>query len=292
MWGRKEGLSEPVARTEAGEERALFLFAFLDGKTALAPEWTERDPFPPPAITRFGAVAALFSMVPVAEYCSREAERDLSNGDWLLCRTLYHAALLRKAMRSSPIYPVPFGTLFWSLESLRIFIRTHEERIGAFLRRVAGMEEWELKAEASFSSVAALEALALSLHPDWSRLPPGTRYMRLCRERAALLAAGFERAERSAAALLETLGPTALRRLLAAPAESGGEDRWGARFALLVPAEEADVFQEKVERLAGEAAACGVALALSGPWPPFSFRPDLPAPKVPGETAMAPICPQ
>jgi Gas vesicle synthesis protein GvpL/GvpF len=285
---RKEGSSEAVAASgpdEEGGRRALYLFALLDGEAALPPG--ESDPFPPPAMARCGAVAALFSMVPLSEYRGSQAVRRLGDRDWLLRRTLAHGALLRAAMRSSPIYPVPFGTLFTSLESLGRFVRAHEERIGGFLRRVAGMEEWELKVEASFSSVAALEALARHIHPEWSGLPAGTAYMLFCRERPALLAAGFEEAERRAAKLVARFSPAALHRLPPPASGGGGGDRYSARFALLMPAAQADALQKKVGRLAQEAAGGGLALALSGPWPPFSFRPDLPAPQDPRASAMA-----
>ena len=48
-----------------------------------------------------------------------------------------------------------------------------------------------------------------------------------------------------------------------------------ARYALLVAKRDVPALRARVAEAAATAAGDGVALALSGPWPPFSFRPNL-----------------
>ncbi len=142
-----------------------------------------------------------------------------------------------------------------------------------------------LKASACLDNRAALEALAGDASPDWAQLTPGTRYLRLCRDRPALVAAGRALAQTIAGRLAERLQPpaTASRRLGLQPAPESDSVELVGRFALLVPLGGAGALAQRVQELSDEAAGDGIALALAGPWPPFSFRPDLPRPLPPAE---------
>ncbi len=264
----------------AADGQAVYLFALVDGAAVFGAAGCDSDPLRQPILHRAGTIAALVSMVPLADYCGALALQHLSDLAWLAPRTLQHAAVLRQAMQCSPVYPAPFATLFASLDSLSAFIRPHEPAIREFFRAVAGMAEWELKASARLDGRAALETLARDLWPDWAQLTPGTRYLRLCRDRPALVDARRAALHDSAARLAQRLQPpaAALRDLVLHPApESDGGEPVG-RFALLVPLSGASALARGVQELADAAAEDGITLALSGPWPPFSFRPDLPRP--------------
>jgi hypothetical protein len=147
------------------------------------------------------------------------------------------------------------------------------------------MAEWELKATACLDDRAALEALARDAWLDWAQLTPGTRYLRLCRDRPGLVAAGRGLAQTIAARLAEQLQPpaTALRQLGLQPAAESDSGELVGRFALLAPLGAADTLAQRVQQLADEVIGGGIALTLAGPWPPFSFRPDLPRPPPPAE---------
>jgi len=280
-----------AAGDAAPGEEAVYLFALLDGAAAFVEgslsAGGESAPFIPPILHRAGPIAALISMVPFSDYCGADAARHLGDLPWLAPRTMYHAAVLRQAMQSSPVYPVPFATLFASRDSLSAFMRAHVQTLGGFFRTVAGMAEWELKASARLDRREALEAVARAARPNWAQLAPGTRYLRLCRDRPVLIAAGRALAQGIAARLAERLRPPAatLRHLALLPAPDSDSDSGElvGRFALLVPLAAAGALAQGVQRLATEAAADGIALSLSGPWPPFSFRPDLPRPPPPEE---------
>jgi hypothetical protein len=139
---------------------------------------------------RVGSVVALTSIVPLTDYCGAEAERRLADITWLAPRVHQHATLVEWAMRLSPVFPAPFGTLYLSLDSLTAFMHAHEAKIADFLRTVAGKEEWELRASADLNGHEILEQLAGNLWPDWQALTKGTRYMRLCRDRSVLVEQG------------------------------------------------------------------------------------------------------
>jgi hypothetical protein len=272
---------------------AVYLYALIDGAAALIEPGIAADidipgeggPLSPPILHRAGPIAALIGMVPLSEYCGAEAAHHLSDLAWLAPRTMQHAAVLRQAMQVSPVYPAPFATLFASRDSLSEFMLAHAHTLAEFFRAVAGMAEWELKASACLDNRAALEALAHDAWPNWTQLAPGTRYLRLCRDRPGLVAAGRALAQTAATRLAEQLLPpaTASRRLVLQPAPESNSGELVGRFALLVPLRDAGALALRVQELASEAAGDGIALTLTGPWPPFSFRPDLPRPPPPAE---------
>ena len=222
-----------------------------------------------------GSVAALIAYVPIAEYCGVNGERNLADAAWLAPRVRRHAELVDRTMQWSPVFPVPFGTFYKTIDSLTAFMKAHEETIAAFLNRVANKEEWELRAGAKFDDPELLDKLACDAWPDWRALSKGVRYMRVCRDREALLEFGRANAAAVVRDYLATIQPlTASVRELAPGRQldpKAGEQI--ARYALLVDKTNVTQLREHV-RTTG-ASVEHVAIVLSGPWPPFSFRPDL-----------------
>lgn len=261
----------------ATARQALCLFAFVEGVPPKDQFELDGDDELLRIDYRDGAIAALATLVSLDDYCGAAAEANLANLDWLAPRTVRHAEVLRRAMRASAVFPMPFGTLFSHLESLTAFMAANEAVIARFLAEVSGHEEWGLKAKARLDDHVTLEAIASASWPDWSALTPGVRYLRLRRDRLSLIDLARERAAAIVADLVAELAlPSAEVRTLA---PRGGADESGAEpiasYALLVPTSEAENLNERARTLAATAAAQGVELLLSGPWPPFSFRPSL-----------------
>jgi hypothetical protein len=265
-------------RTSPRQAQAAYLFALVRGVEARAPLWSEKDPFPRLFIHRAGTVGAIVSMVALDDFAGPVASQLLGDLTWLGPRAVYHAGVLRQAMHWSPVYPVPFATLYASLDSLTDLMLAHQQTIGRFFETVAGMEEWELKASAAIEGHAALEAVARDAWPDWAALSPGVRYMKLCSDRSTLIAASRRHAEQIVSRLVWRMRPpvAAIRRLTRQHPADQAATEMVARFALLTPAGSGAALDGRARVLGAEAVACGVTLTLSGPWPAFSFRPDLP----------------
>jgi hypothetical protein len=258
-------------------ETAIYLFAFADRIDALRP------PPPDAALERrltllgVGSLAALVGVVPAADYSGPDSERNLSDIAWLAPRVRRHGELVEWLTRSSPVYPAPFATLYASLDNLTAFMHAHEATIAAFLRAVADKEEWELRAFAHFDDPEALDRLACEAWPDWRDLSRGARYMRLCRDRGALI--DFARAEAAAFArdfVAELGGLTSDARSLALSSSVAADGREPvARYALLVAKTGVAAIRVGIQDIGPRASSRHAEIALSGPWPPFSFRPDL-----------------
>lgn len=271
-------LTEPHADrvpVPMAEQDAICLYALA--RRCPAPEFPVAEYEERLQLHGVGSFAAVIGIVPIAEYCGVDAERNLADVSWLAPRVRRHAELVNWTMAWSPVFPAPFGTFFKSFETLTDFLQAHGETISAFLDRVAGKEEWELRGAAKFDSPDLMDQLACKARPEWRALSKGVRYMRLCRDREALL--DFGRADaatvvRDYVAQLQPLA-AAVRELAPARNTDPAAGEPIARYALLVDKANADQLRESVCTI--RASADHVAIALSGPMPPFSFRPDLAA---------------
>ncbi len=264
--------------SDLASETAICLFAFAESVDA---------PRPPDAtlerrllLHRVGSIAALVGLVPIVDYNGADSERRLSDLAWLAPRVRRHAELVAWMAQGSSVFPAPFATLYSSLDNLTAFMRAHEATIAAFLRAVADKEEWELRAVAHFDGPHALDRLACEAWPDWRQLSKGARYMRLCRDRSALIAIGRAEAAAFVGDFVVQLRPLSSDArplgLPRAPDPDGGEPV--ARYALLVAKTGVAAIRGRIEEIAVQASSRRLAIAMSGPWPPFSFRPDLKAP--------------
>ena len=274
--GRESGVKPRVLASN----EAVWLFAFATGASAREMRLPEDTGEQRLMLHRVGSVAALTGIVPLTDYCGAEAGRRLADIAWLAPRAHQHASLVEWAMRSSPVFPAPFGTLYLSLDSLTAFMHAHEATIANFLRTVTGKEEWELRASADLNNYEILEQLAGNIWPDWQALPKGTRYMRLCRDRGVLVEQGRAEAVTLVHDFVAELQPlmAAVRQHVVRVKTGGGGSELVARYALLVAKKDVTPLQESVREAGNRASQQHIAITLSGPWPPFSFRPDLESP--------------
>ncbi|MGO9133768.1 MAG: GvpL/GvpF family gas vesicle protein [Methylovirgula sp.] len=258
-------------------QEAIWLFAFI--LCADVPQWhlpsatIERRLM----LHRAGTVAALIGVVSRAEYCGPDSEAHLTDVAWLAPRVRRHAELVEWAAQRAAVFPVPFGTLFKSFDSLTAFMHVHEATITGFLGSVADKEEWELRAVAQFDDPETLDQLACSAWPEWQSISKGARYMRLCRDKNALFEFGRANATAIVHNLVAEVRPFVSDWSLLRPNRSlelgGGELL--ARYALLVEKTNIAAVKECVQDIASIASRQHIAMSLAGPWAPFSFRPDL-----------------
>jgi hypothetical protein len=262
-----------ASRSPAPDEQAIYVYAFVDA--------TQDAPHRPDAqgllsLHRVGSINAIICQVPLADFCGPEAERNLEDPAWLLPRIRYHESVVESAMAWSPVFPARFATLFASVASLTDFMRRHETAIARFLEQVTGQQEWTLRLTAALDDLATHDDLAVELWPDWSGYSLGKRYLRLREERPRLLRLAGERVAQLVPAILDGLRPlvTAIRPLGSVePPGSGAQ--YIEKHAILVSVSQLAALHDRAGELAAEQKNQRLQIALSGPWPPYSFRPAL-----------------
>jgi hypothetical protein len=255
----------------------VYGFASADGLSAL-PGWTASDGVPV-RVSVCAGVAAIWSPLPASAL-------QVAGGDGVPCDpralaelVMRHEAALQRAMRSGPVFPVPFGLAFSAEPAL---VRYTEERSGVilpFLAEAAGKHEWAVTGTLDREAAkAALAERLLLQEGDVDAMSPGVRYLAV--RRSTL------RATQEIGARLDDACAEIGRRLTGCASAARrrgifqtGEEPAGAEvilnWAFLVDAADLPAFQREVSAVTGEAPTTGISLRLAGPLAPYSFTPAL-----------------
>jgi hypothetical protein len=223
-------------------------------------------------IQRFATCSAVFSEVEIEEFSAENME----NADWLLPHVTWHEHVVETTMAQSPVLPAPFASIFSSPEKLAQFVEVHQARIAGFLKDITGKQEWSVRVFADPDLAAEPVTAAAREQTERSSLATATRHPR---ERKNRPDTGGSALETVITAVAEDLGKLALARASRKPI--GGDD--GARlelhhWAFLIPDDQVEVFRALAAAAAREYEPHGLEFRVSGPWPPYSFVPQLPIP--------------
>lgn len=214
-------------------------------------------------------LAAVVSSVDLDEFGAEPMRRNLEDLAWLEAVARAHHAVVAAANRLGGAVPAQLGTVYRDDARVRSVLSERRADFTAVLHRVAGRDEWGVKAFAA----------DVAPPPDPAARPagaggrgPGAAY--LLRRRAELGAAERQRqilldgAERAHAALAEH-AEQARRHPPQDRGLTGRRDLMVLNGAYLVGTADAERFAAAVEELAGRLPA--LHLQLTGPWPPYSF---------------------
>lgn len=222
---------------------------------------------------------AVVCAVPLSEWTGPGSEDRLRDIGWLGPRALRHEAVIESVQAHGPVLPLRFGCLFSSEGEIRRWLALQGARVASFLSETASRaEEWSLK---GWLDAEQATAARLAADERWKALPaaPGARYLREQKLRQEI-----ERTVRSWARGLGDQAVEELRalgvesrglRLPSGPSPSGRNEEAVFSFALLVPRSTVAEFKDRVETLHRALSEQGVSLDLTGPWPLYSFCPQL-----------------
>ena len=227
-----------------------------------------------------GGMGAVFSQVELGEFCGESADAHLQDLAWLGPRVCRHEAVIEQINDRVPVLPARFATLFASLDSLRQFVLGHRNAVSEFFTALGDEREWAVKG--LLDRGQALEKPGSPGRPAADEpapaASPGARYFEEKRikvqwERNFNLRLK-EFCRRAAAALAEHAGGFRERKALA-PVEAGSDAEVVLNWAFLVSPAALGGFRECLTRLNTGEAFPGLVLTPTGPWPPYSFVPDL-----------------
>ena len=263
------------------EKAALYLFCFARSGVVSPVQATGVDGQSAVAILQQSPdLCAVVGEVAREDFCGPEAERHMQQLDWVAPRAVRHEAVIEEVMASSPVLPVPFGTLFSSQKALTGFVEQHRGTILSFLQRVTKCGEWSVKG--LFDRKQALRALTSAHLEDMTKLlstmSPGTRHFaeqRISRDAETELRQWLEQTCRIVASGLTACAADfrECETSSQAPSESGLEEV--LNWAFLLTGSAIAQFREEVDQANRDYEPQGLLLRLSGPWPPYRFVPAL-----------------
>ena len=228
--------------------------------------------------SRFGVasidgVSAVFTAVDAEAFSQEAIDQRAGDLEWLGAIGYRHQAVVADLMKRTSIVPLRAFTLFSSEEALRAFLHEHAQSLKKTLERLDGKQEWTLRVEFdpgrwSESLSSRVDSLRL-LQSEIESAPPGKAF--LLRKKLE-----DERKRSSKAAEQQVVGEieqSVLEKLRCETLSETRERRDGAfpQINVLINRDEEAALQELHASLLDRYEAEGVTLALTGPWPPYTF---------------------
>lgn len=218
-------------------------------------------------------LAAFFTPVDDADFSQGMIDARAKDVEWLGGIGYRHQSVMASLMRGGTIVPLRAFTLFASEESLRGHLETERERLVKLLDRLDGKQEWTLRIE--FDPAQWNEALATrvdslrAIVDEIESAPPGKAFLlkkKLDEERKK----ASREAEQQVVGEIEQ---QVLEKLACETVAESRQSREGAfpQINVLIHRDEEAVLQELHRALSDRYADEGIILAVSGPWPPYTF---------------------
>lgn len=218
-------------------------------------------------------VTAVYSPVSAEEFSQEVIDRRAGDLEWLGAIGYRHQAVVSDLMKTTSIVPLRAFTLFSSEEALRSYLRDNAAMLRNALARLDGKQEWTLRVELdpqrwSESLVARVDSLR-DLQREIDSASPGKAF--LLRKKL-----DDEKKRASKAAELDLTAEierAVLEKLRCETVAESRERRDGAfpQINVLINRDEEAMLQDLGRELAARYEREGVSLALTGPWPPYTF---------------------
>lgn len=264
------------------DDAALYLYCVGKAGDFVHGGGTGIDERFPPFACACGDLVAVASKVPLADFCGPEAERKLENLEWMGERAVRHERTVEEAFFRAAVLPVRFGTLFSGLEVLLRFLQINHDAIGSFLEATRGHEEWAVKAFVDRAAAAKWLAASITSEADANApVSPGLRYLHERRAQASAANKVHRWVAEVCAEAAESMRGYAEdwidRKLIDAGAENSAQAVMNA--AVLLRHERNADFLARIEAVNAQHQAQGLSFVATGPWPLYSFCPQLKTPQ-------------
>ncbi len=233
----------------------------VDGIEDRPVHWLEHDAF-----------GVAVSAVDPTDWTGEAGAEHMKDLAWVGPRAYRHEQVVEAVTAASPaVFPARFGTLFSSPERVREALTAQADTLRAFLDAVHGKEEWAVKGLLDREQAADRRVDAGDDDAE-----SGTAYLQRQKERQEASRELDDWLDAVADTLFDPLeGQADDARVLSVPADAGRDREVAFNWAFLVPEADRAAFRTAVETQSAQYADHGVTLDLTGPWPPYNFRPSL-----------------
>ncbi len=225
-------------------------------------------------VVEHGDTSAVFSTLPRSLFEGEEAESNLQDINWITPRAAAHDEIIKRVIEQTPVYPLPFGTLFSSLERVREEMDRKREPIQEVFERVRESNEWGirilLERNRAVEHLVEEEIVERGIDlPD----TPGARHMQLQRLRQLAEKRLSPELSHHLSDILEAIQSFSreMRSRKSTLSAEGSEMASLVHWSFLVDERQRGEFSAAVERIRGQWEPFGLHIMLTGPWPPYSF---------------------
>ena len=204
------------------------------------------------------------SSVPERAYAEEVLDQEMQRLEWIGERALAHEAVVEHFLRADAVLPMQLFTLFMTDGRAVEHVTRDRRRIDRILSTIAGQVEWGLR--------LTLDAEVQAVPATRARVASGADYLARKRDVRDTVRDRTKKARVNATRIYRTLAAeaTAAERRTDVDRTVPGS-RVVLDAAFLVPAGRAAAFRAVVRRQTEPLKRAGVAAALTGPWPPYTF---------------------
>lgn len=227
---------------------------------------------------RFGTagaagVCAVFTPVSAEAFSQEVIDARAGDLEWLGAIGYRHQAVMSELMKLTGIVPLRAFTMFSGEEALRAYLYEHAPLLQKALARLDGKQEWTLRIEFQpepwSAALAGRVAPLRDLQNEIAAAAPGKAFLlrkKLDEEKKRASHAAEEDVVRE-------IERAVLEKLASQTVAESRQHRDGAfpQINVLIHRDEEAVLQELVTTLHARYEAEGVTIALTGPWPPYTF---------------------
>lgn len=224
-------------------------------------------------VVRGDSLCAFYSSVDAADFSQPVIDGRSKDVEWLGRIGYRHQTVMASLMRGGTVIPLRAFSLFANESSLRAHLLKESKKFSTILDRLEGKQEWTLRiefdperwSEALVRRVGSLRAIA----GEMQNAPEGKAYLlkkKLEEEK--------KRASRDAEQEVVGEVESAVMKKLACDTVAESRLQRGGAFPqinVLLNRDEESRLQELRDDLSRRYEADGVSLALTGPWPPYTF---------------------
>ena len=225
-----------------------------------------------------GALTALVSDVSLDDFGDEALKRNLNELEWLAATAVAHETVVDAALQVTTVVPMRLCTIFRDDEAVRQMLARERGDMEAALARLEGAHEWGVKVVADaeeLSDAAARESEQLrELRRRMASVGEGAGYFASRELERATREEAEAQLERRTRDIHEALVGLALDGRVNPPSNrelAGYQGDMVLNGAYLVAHERTEELRALVGRLAEEHDAHGLAIELTGPWPPYNF---------------------
>ena len=218
-------------------------------------------------------VCAIATPVNANEFSQEAIDSHAGDLDWLGAIGYRHQNVVAELMRETAIVPLRAFSLFSSEDAVRNYLREHGGELKRMLERLDGKQEWTLRIE--FEPQRWSESLTQRVE---SLRSLATEIESAAAGKAFLLRKKLDDAKKNASKeaeqqVVSEIESAVLDKLRCETVAESRQQRAGAfpQINVLLNRDEEARLQELQNTLNDRYSSEGVTVAVTGPWPPYSF---------------------
>ncbi len=255
------------------DEKGIYLYCFAENASEASLAEISNEAY----LLDLAGIKAFVTDVNLDDFVGEKGDENLQNLEWLMPKVVLHEQITESILQRSAVFPVAFGSIFSSSESLKATIEKNKETIVEFLQFTENTDEIGLKGFLD-REAAKQRLLQSDFAAEVSELDNLSAGRKFFAEKKLI-----EKAEKSVNKTLDEvcgevaqkLSDSAKSSVQRKVVQSDDEGEQVINWAFLIEREKVSEFNRLVEEINTEVSDFGFKLRLSKVLPPYSFVPKL-----------------